>query len=252
MMMATIFWIHAYQAVGTSIWLTQAGTALQTVYARGKAPDGGIYWNAQGCPSACTNTWENSSAGWSFIIAADLLYRITGNTTYLNEATGVFNFAKANLYIASTGAVIDGVGKGTYNYDTYDQGMAIAAFRLMGDGTDETLAAQYLKNDFPGYAGTYNGYNILPDDLDADENGASGGGFNGMALRWVAYAWVNGGITDSSVLPWMQANVEKAYSVRNASNGLSWNNWEVATPSNGLYSWDCYDTVTGMLDVPIP
>ncbi|MDQ2843537.1 MAG: hypothetical protein M3Y72_21350 [Acidobacteriota bacterium] len=46
-----------------------------------------------------------------------------------------------------------------------------------------------------------------------------------------------------------QTNVGLAWAERNAS-GLSWNNWLAFTPNGGQYSWDCSNTVVGMLDIP--
>jgi hypothetical protein len=166
----------------------------------------------------------------------------------MNEAKGVYNWAYANLYNSSTGEVYDAsTSQAQYSYN---YGVAIGAHYLEGDSSDATLTAQHMMTSMPSYSGIDNGYYILLNS-DGSENGSDGGGFNGIALRWTAYAYKNGGISDSKVLAWMQANVEQGWSQRNSA-GLSWNNWESATPTSGLYSWDCTDTVVGMLDVPQP
>ena len=247
MMWATLAFISAYQAVGTSAWLSDAEDAYQTVYSRGLATGGGIYWDAEGCPSNCSNSYENSAANWTFVIAGIMLYKQTGNTTYLKEANAVYSWAYSNLYDSSTGEVYD--ASTSKNQYSYNYGVAIGAYSLRGDPSDATLAAKYMMSDLPNYAGTYNGYFILP-EYDNSEDGSDGGGFNGIALRWTAYAYRNGAISDKSVLSWMQVNVEQGW-LENNSAGLSWNNWESPTPGSGLYSWDCTDTVVGMLDVPL-
>jgi hypothetical protein len=102
--------------------------------------------------------------------------------------------------------------------------------------------------DLPNYAGTANGYNLLP---NYGQGGSDGSGFNGIALRWTAYAYVNGAISNGSILPWMQQNVTSAWALQN-SQGLIWNDWVATTPYGGQYSFDCSDAVVGMQDVPVP
>jgi predicted alpha-1,6-mannanase (GH76 family) len=253
MMWATIAFIRAYEVTGTSAWLTDAEDAFNTVYSRGLASNGGLYWYTAGCPSSCSNTYENSAANWTFVIAGIMLYNETGNTTYLNEANGVYSWAYSNLYNSSTGEIYDGyfassgsvVGNYSYNY-----GIAIGAHYWEGYWGDATNVADYEMNDMGNYSGTLNGYNILADG-DSSEDGADGGGFAGIALRWTAFAYVNGAISNSSVLTWMQENVDQAWSDRNSAD-LTWANWESPTASSGLYSWDCSSLVVGMMDVPVP
>jgi predicted alpha-1,6-mannanase (GH76 family) len=252
LMWATIAFIRAYQAVGTSAWLTDAEDAFSTVYNRGLASNGGIYWYTAGCSghpaTGCSNTYENSAANWTFVIAGILLYNETSDSTYLSDANGVFSWAYSNLYDETTGEIYD--APGATNQYSYNYGTAIGAMYWEGYWGDATNVANYEMSDMGNYSGTLNGYNILADG-DSSENGSDGGGFAGIALRWTAYAYNNGAISNSDVLPWMQANVDQAWSDRNSSD-LTWANWESATASSGLYSWDCGSMIVGMMDVPVP
>jgi predicted alpha-1,6-mannanase (GH76 family) len=248
LMWATIAFVRAAQATGNSTWLADAESNFAVVWSRGYDTTfgGGIWWN-----SAVENTssgYKNSAANWTFVIAGNLLYQATGNSTYQSEAATIFSWASTNLYAASTGEIYDGIngsGVQTGQY-SYNYGVAIGADAFESHTADAANVANYLMNNLSG--GTVGGYNILP---NYGQGGTDGGGFNGITLRWVGYAWAHGALTNPAILAWAQTNVGLAWSVRNAS-GLSWNDWFAFTPSGGLYSWDCSDTLAGMLDIPPP
>ena len=251
LMWGTIAFLRAYGVTANSALLTDAETNFNTVYSRGYDTTfgGGIWWQSA-CESGCSGASKNSASNWTFVIAGVLLYDKTGNSTFLNEANTIYSWAKSNLYNVSTGEVYDNVsvsGKSTSQY-SYNYGTAIGAFYWEGDKTDANLAATYLMEDLPNYAGTANGYNLLP---NYGQGGSDGSGFNGIALRWTAYAYVNGAISNGSILPWMQQNVTSAWALQN-SQGLIWNDWVATTPYGGQYSFDCSDAVVGMQDVPVP
>ena len=246
LMWATIAFVRAYSATGTPAWLSDAETNFAVVWSRGYDTTfgGGIWWNAS--QANTSSGYKNSAANWTFVIAGNLLYNATGNSTYQSEANTIFSWASSNLYVASTGEVYDGInssgissGQYSYNY-----GVAVGADSFENKGSDATNVANYLMNNES--SGTVNGYNILP---NYGQGGTDGGGFNGIALRWIGYAYTKGALSNPDILSWAQTNVSQAWSEKN-SQGLSWNNWLSATPYGGLYSWDCSDTVVGMLDIP--
>jgi hypothetical protein len=246
LMWATIAFTRAYNATGNSTWLSDAETNFAVVWNRGydTTYGGGIWWNAS--QANTSSGYKNSAANWTFVIAGYLLYNATGDSTYQSEANTIYSWAYSNLYVASTGEIYDGInnsgisnGQYSYNY-----GVAVGAQYFENNWSDATNVANYLMNNES--SGTVNGYNILP---NYGQGGTDGGGFNGIALRWIGYAYTQGALSNTNILTWAQTNVNQAWSEVN-SQGLSWNDWLAATPYGGLYSWDCSDTVVGMLDIP--
>lgn len=247
LMWATIAFLRAYIVTGNSAWLGPAETNFQTVYNRGLASNGGIYWYS-GCESGCSSWYEKSPANWTFVIAGYGLSSYSGNSTYKNEAAGVYNWAIANLYNSSTGEIYDGVnsnGQTTGEY-SYNYGIAIGAVQdASGSKSIIGNIANYLMYDLPNYAGTVGGYNILPNYGQGNQDGS---GFNGIALRWVGNANAHGNVS-SAVVAWARTNVTQAWAERNTSTNLIWNDW--MSPTTGTeYAWDESDAVVGMLDIP--
>ena len=247
LMWATIAFIRAYNATGNTTWLNDAETNFATVWSRGYDTTfgGGIWWNV-----AAANTpsgYKASASNWTFVIAGNLLYQITGNSTYLSDANTVYSWASTTLYDASTGRVHDGVnssgvqdGQYSYNY-----GVAVGASYFENRWSDANNISTYLINNLS--SGTIGGYNVMP---NYGQGGTDGGGFNSITLRWIGYAYTHGAISNRNILSWAQTNVGLGWAQRNAS-GLSWNNWLAATPNGtALYSWDCSNTVAGLLDIP--
>ena len=197
LMWATIAFTRASKATGNSAWLADAETNLATVWSRGYDTTfgGGIWWN-----SAFENTssrYKNSAANWTFVIAGNLLYQATGNSTYQSEAATIFNWASSTLYNAATGEVYDGIngsgiqaGQYSYNY-----GVAVGADYFENHWADANNVATYLMNNLS--SGKVGGYNILP---NYGQGGTDGGGFNGITLRWIGFAWAHGALSNTAIL----------------------------------------------------
>jgi predicted alpha-1,6-mannanase (GH76 family) len=242
LMWATIAFIRAYKATGNSTWLTDAENNFATVWSRGydTTYGGGIWWNAG------DKTYKASASNWTFVIAGNLLYQATGDSTYQSEAQTVYTWAYSTLYNSSTGEVYDGYGSGglsTGQY-SYNYGVSVAADYFENHPADANNAATYLMNNLS--SGNVGVINIMP---NYGQGGTDGSGFNSIALRWIGYAYSHGAITNANVLYWAQANVGLAWALQNSA-GLSWNNWLAATPETAQYSWDCSNTLAGMLDIP--
>lgn len=116
-------------------------------------------------------------------------------------------------------------------------------------GTNWSNSRYYGQNQY-GYS------TILPIYCSYNSDAA---GFNGIALRWVGYALRMNTFNTNNILGWAQENVEQAWAntyqgTQTNSKYLSWNDWIDPTPASTstspLYSWDCSDLVTGMMDIP--
>jgi len=242
LMWATIAFTRAYGATGNSQWLSDAETNFNTVYSRGLASNGGIYWNTN-------DSYQNSAANWTFVIAGHLLTGSSGNSTYANEAAGVYTWAMANLYVSSTGEILD--APATHGQYTYNYGTAIGAMsESSASATTIGQVATYVFNDLTNYAGkTSGGYNIFPNyGQGATDND---GGYNGILMRWINVAHAHGSIP-SADLAAAKANITQAWSIREYSSGdpyyLMWDNWAADTNVSEAYSWDCSSALVGMLD----
>jgi uncharacterized protein YyaL (SSP411 family) len=110
-----IAFIRDYNATGNSTWLTDAENNFATVWSRGydTTYGGGIWWNVG------DKTYKSSASNWTFVIAGNLLYKATGDSTYLSEAQTVYTRAYSTLYNASTGEVYDGYGSGGLSTGQY-------------------------------------------------------------------------------------------------------------------------------------
>ena len=246
---AIIAMARAWYITGTSRWLTDAENNFATVYSRALQPNGGLCEKTV-VPAYC---YQNSSANWTFVWAGNILYSITGNSTYKTEKDGVYTWAYDHLYNATTHQIYDGcygntdcaVGDFSYNY-----GYAMIAGTYQGSNVMVANIADYLFNSmsntgFP-YDGTSGGYNILPDYGQGDQNNS---GFNGITMRAIGFANAKGYLPAADLAA-AQANINAAWSFRNGI-ALSWNDWDAGTPGDtGNYSWDDSSTLAGMLDIP--
>ena len=255
LMWATIAFARAYLITGTGRWLTDAENNFATVWNRGLASNGGLYWYAGGCTghpaTGCQNTLQGSVPNWTFVWAGNILYSITGNSTYKTEKDSVYTWAKANLYDSTTGEIMNSPGVHTCQC-TYNYGVAMIAGTYQGSNVMVPKIADYVFNNLTNYDGTYSGYNIMPDygqcTGDCLNNG-NNDGFNGILMRGVGFANAKGYLP-SADLAAAQANIDAAWSHRNGI-ALSWNDWDLGTPGDtGNYSWDDSPTLAGMLDLP--
>lgn len=274
---ASIAFARAYQITGNANWLAAAEENFNTIWSRaqphGRTDGRGGLLQTQ--PKG--ETWTpnlDSPVNFAFVIAG---YRLHDSTTgpigatYKSKADAVFAWAKANLYIydfkpcndhpgltcskiydannTSTGGKI-----GSFDY-TYNYGIAIEAATLEGDKTMAATAANWLmynsNNPNYPYIGTYNGFNILPNySARGALNSSNNAGYNGIALRGVAFGISHGALAETKALAWAQANLESAWHQKSEEN-LTWDDW--AHPTSGdAYSWGDSGALAGMLDIDAP
>jgi len=253
---ASLAFIRCYQITGASICLTDAENNYNAVWDRGHdtANNGICQVGTYTAGGAC---YEDAAVNWNFATVGIQVYNASGFTPYLTEANVVYAFSKANLYVSSgssIGEIYDAPGvPGVFSYN---YGSAIRAAAWEGDTSGIiNNVANYVMYDLPDcctswqYAGTIDGYNILPNY----GQGGNDGGYNGILIRGLMFAYNLGYTMPSSLIPWLQENISEGWSLRNSA-GASWNAWTTQTPATDtpLYSWDRTDTLVGMFDVPVP
>lgn len=246
---AIITFARAYQVTGTTRFLTDAERNFVAVYDRARTVDGDLCENTGG-GKGC---YENSYANWTFVIAGRILYDITGMNSYKTDADDVYAWAKKNLFIASSGGIADGKG-GRASYYSYNYGYAIGAATYEGDSIVTNGSMRFMMHDFNNYDSIHNGWNILPNYGQSEND--NDGGFNGITLRWSMFAYNKGYLSKvRGYLFWARANLDDAWTHRNAQE-LTWNHWNGQTPNIGegsaVYSWDCSSILVGMFNVPAP
>lgn len=238
---ATIAYARGSQATGGKIFLTIAKANFDLMYSRAWNPArGALYWTTD-------NNTYNSCIECPAGIASVLLSQALGDDGYRAKAQTLLTWEKANLFDASTGAVLDSVrtnGKiGTWS-STYNQGTFVGLANFLGDTPAAKQAANYTKTHLG--KGIRDGYLIMP------EYGAGGGnnaGLNSIGLRWIA-RFMKDRSLQSDYLGWLQANANTAWSIRRPSDNLSWCQWLQPTPDGGLHSWDCLSSLVALQVTP--
>lgn len=234
---AVIAFTRAHQITGNTSFRDRAKANFDAMYARAWDSNlgGGLWWTTD-------KTSKNACVNGPGAIAAYLLYQALGDSTYLTKAQQIYNWERATLFNASTGAVADSISSsGVVNWSwifTYNQGTFIGAANYLGHVSDATLAANHTKNSLCVNS-------ILPDSAD---NG-DGAGFNGIFVRWMVKFMNDRGL-QSSYLPWLQQNANAAWNVRRSGDNLSWCNWRNVTPSGTRYSFGCVNSVIALQLIP--
>jgi predicted alpha-1,6-mannanase (GH76 family) len=237
---ACIAYLRGYQATGNVTFRNIAKANFDMMYARAWSSDfgGGLWWTtAKGGKNACVNG--------PAAITSYLLYQTLSDASYLTKSQNIFNWEKATLFNAGTGAVYDYIstgGVGTWS-STYNQGTFIGAANYLGDVATATTAMNFTKNSMSGANGS--GGLIMP------QYGAGGNnsGFNSIGIRWMA-KFMKDRSLQSTYLGWLQSNANAAWAQRRADN-LGWCQWLEKTPnSNNFYSWDTISTAVALQVVP--
>ena len=236
-MWASIAFARGYQDTGEKRFKAIARENFDLIYTRSwdSAPGGGLYWTT-------ANSTKNACINGPGGIAACLLYQIYGDTNYLARAREIFNWERAHLFIAGTGAVCDGMdtnGKVNPWTSTYNQGTFIGLANFLDETNDAMLAANFTKDQM-----RYSG--ILPSYGLAGNNS----GFNAIFLRWLA-KFIKDRALQNTFEKWLQKNAGAAWNVRRTSDDLSWCQWHKPTPDGkNLHSWDCIASLEALQVVP--
>ena len=238
---AVIAYTRGFQATGDRKFLTIAQSNFDMMFARAWDPaKGALFWKTN---NASYNSCVECPAG----IAAFLLSKELKDSSYETRARNLYNWNKANLFDAQTGAVLDSMKtSGEINKwsSTYNQGTFVGLANFLGDTTTAQLAADYTMNRM-GKANA-KGIMIMP------EYNAGGGdlaGFHSIGLRWIS-KFMKDRKLETTYLPWLQANADAAWNMRRTPDNLSWCRWLEPTPEGVLHSWDTISSVVALQVVP--
>ncbi len=269
---AIMAFARAYQITGNSTWLTDAETNFNYVWINGQV--NGQTNGSWGLTQIRGQQRMYANVNFTFVIAGYLLYNITGDSSYKSKADAIFNWSKTNLYVYNHEPAKNGstnicsmiynynnsqFGKALQNRDVmYNYGIAIQAAYFEHDtNMAQTVANWMIYNvdadpagDGPPYAGTFDGYNVLPDygAGAGTNNGANDCGYNGIGMRGFGVALRNGILTNPDALPFAQANVQSAWNHRGSDN-VEWCGW-TTSPSGTKYSWGDSSAMAAMFDIP--
>ncbi|MGC8830413.1 MAG: glycoside hydrolase family 76 protein [Verrucomicrobiia bacterium] len=191
---------------------------------------GGLYWKTD-------NRSKNACVNGPGAIAAFLLGRATGNRHYFTIATNLFLWERDTLFDKTTGRVYDNIstnGRLATFATTYNQGTFVGAANFLGFTNEAFLAASYMMNRM-----CRDGY------FPAAGESGDGGGFNGIAARWIARFMYERGL-QSTFESWLQKNADAAWRARRQSDNLVWCRWPQPTPEGRRYSWGCSSAVVVM------
>ena len=210
-------------------FLKAAKMNFDLCYERAASPDlgGGLWWKTD-------NRSKNACVNGPGAIAAFLLGKATGDAAYTAKAKELFLWERSHLFDAMTGRVFDNLnvsGRVSRRAFTYNQGTFVGAAHLLSYSDDARRAATFTMNEL-----CRDGY--LP---PSGEKG-DGGGFNGIAVRWIA-RFMNEHNEQALFEPWLQKNADAAWEARRTSDNLCWPRWPRPTPADKRYSWGCSSAV---------
>ena len=269
---ATMAFARAYQITGDNSWLADATNNFNYVWANGQ--EDGVTDGSLGLTQVRGDKRMYANVNFTFVIAGDMLYDLTGNSIYKSEADVIFNWSKTNLYVYNHLPAKNGstnVCSMIYNYndsefgksiqirdEMYNYGIAIQAADFENDTDMAVTVANWMiyninadtNSDGTPYAGTYDGYNVLPDYGAGGNNGDNNCGYDGIALRGFGFALMDGLLANPDALPFAQANVQSAWNHRGSDN-VEWCGW-TTSPSGTKYSWGDSSAMAGMFDIPAP
>lgn len=238
---AVIAYTRGYQTTGDKKFLTIAQSNFDMMFARAWDPaKGALFWKTN---NASYNSCIECPAG----IAAFLLSKELKDSSYETRARNLYNWNKANLFDAQTGAVLDSVstaGKMNTWSSTYNQGTFVGLANFLGDTATAKLAADYTMKQMGKKNATE--FMIMP---QYNAGGGDLAGFHSIGLRWIS-RFMKDHKLEATYLPWLQANADAAWSVRRTSDNLSWCRWLEPTPDGVLHSWDTISSVVALQVVP--
>ena len=219
--------VRGYQITGDSSYLTIAENNWNLGYNRGwdTTSDGGGIWENSDHFSKCALSNDN------FAFEGVALYQLTGDTSYLTKAEGIYAWMRATL--VNTTNARNGLGApGQVNECVLTNGTLQGSDNVYNAGSF-VLAADELYR-VTGNAAYNNDAQLVADHI-VGEGPVMHNGSEGCGCQW--QYWFAIGLselaTDANLWPkyqaWLQGNANAAWSKRD-NLGLTWNDW--TTPTN--------------------
>lgn len=215
--------VRAHLLTGETDYLKTAKNNFDLCYERAHSDDlgGGLWWKTD-------NRSKNACVNCPGAIAAFLLAEATKDETYKTKSKEMFVWVREKLFNPVTGAVADNLrrdGRVHHRVYSYNQGTFVGAADLLGFHDEAKLAVEYTMKEV-----CREGY--FPPAWGRGD----GGGFNGIAARWIARFVYDHG-HEKSFGPWLRKNAEAAWEGRRKSDNLSWSRWPQLTPEGERFSW---------------
>jgi predicted alpha-1,6-mannanase (GH76 family) len=233
--------LRAYQVSGQEQYRDVARTNFDLCFARAwdtNFTGGGMFWKVD-------NKSKNSCVNGPAAIAACLLWKIYGDTSYSNKAALMMDWEKSALS-NGRGKIFDNISTnghiGRFSF-TYNEGTYIGACNLLGRVEDAKMAADFTRERL---CTNSSAGDILPQYNYTGDLA----GFNGIFIRWMTKFMVDQHLS-GEYLDWLRSNAQAAWAVRRPDN-ISWDQWLTPTPTKKteLESWGCSDTVVILEVVP--
>jgi predicted alpha-1,6-mannanase (GH76 family) len=229
--------VRGHLLSGNKEFLDIARLNFDECYARAISTNlgGGLWWKTD-------NKSKNACVNGPAAIAAVLLGRATGEDAYLVKATNLFLWEREHLFDPKTGRIFDNmqadgrIGRAAF---TYNQGTFVGMANMLGYTNEARLTARFVMERM-GKDG------LLP---PAGEEG-DGGGFNGIAARWLARFMNDRGL-QAEIGPWLQKNAEAAWNARRKTDNLCLSRWPEPTPAGTRHSWACSSAVVVTQVAPV-
>ncbi len=237
---ACIALAHGYQETGNVNFLNAATLNWNAVWSRTRGWDtkfgGGIWENTSTTtPSKCT------LSNAPFIIAGCMLYRITGNSTYLTESEQSYAWMRSELFDTSTGQVNEGIaddgstnGKLLASNNSYNSGIFLNAANSLYKITGN---AQYYNDALLAASWVVNNHTVMTEDHPNNGPFGSEEFFRALSLfavennLWATY------------YPWLEANCTAAWNHRRTDYNITWNNYNANTPTTNLLAMEAISSV---------
>lgn len=231
--------IKGYNVTGEQAFLDTAKSGFDFVWEDAYDPSvGAIKWSWKAGSRAYMAT-----SNYPFVIAAVMLYNITGDEAYLDKAKLIYTWTRNNLFQQATGRVADHVvgddPPGFEDY-TYNQGTCIGSgillYKATGDESylnDAKKAADYARDKMSNVNGI----------LVAEDYGERGT-FKAILAQYIYELIYDMGQTQ--YLPWIQSNIASAWFNRDPARNLMYLNYTVPAPTGVIKSYEACSGVAFM------